>query len=106
MRWKWPDARLPWRIRREPTPEYDRRVSDRMRHVGYYLLDDGVALLKARIGYTTPARWKLRETLLSYPTAFYLIGIELTTFVTAFFLLSGLSSRTPILAGLLLLLLP
>jgi cyclic beta-1,2-glucan synthetase len=82
------------------------RRADRLRHVGYYLIDEGVVALKKRIGYQTPMRRWVRHAVLSSPSAFYLVGVELTTFVTVVCLLSGLSSLTPILAGLLLLLLP
>jgi cyclic beta-1,2-glucan synthetase len=82
------------------------RRADRLRHVGYYLIDKGVASLKSRLNYRTPWRRKLIDSVLSYPSSYYLIGVELTTFLTVVFLLSGLNTLTPLLAGLLLLLLP
>ena len=84
----------------------DARRADRLRHVGFYLIDDGVALLKTRLGWRPSWRRRLHDTVLAYPTTFYLIGVELTTFLTVLFLLSGLNTLTPILGGLLLLMLP
>ncbi|MEJ7606520.1 MAG: hypothetical protein WKF37_09680 [Bryobacteraceae bacterium] len=44
--------------------------------------------------------------MLANPNAYYLIGIEVTTLAIVVTLLSGLGTLTPIVAGLLLLLLP
>ncbi|HUK14840.1 MAG TPA: glucoamylase family protein [Bryobacteraceae bacterium] len=78
----------------------------RRRHVGYYLIDAGLKLLKKRIQYRTPLRNRLRETFLEFPAATYLIGIEVLTFVTVALLISFAGRLTPVFAGLLLLLLP
>jgi len=78
----------------------------RRMHVGYYLLDKGLALLKGSIEYRPPVRQRLRDLIDSAPTMFYLSGVELMTFVIVALLLSPLPSITPILAGLILLLLP
>jgi cyclic beta-1,2-glucan synthetase len=82
------------------------RAATRRSHAGYYLIDAGRAQLESRIGYRAPFRSYAKELFLRYPTAVYLIGIELITFATVAVLISGVGSLTPILAGLLLLLLP
>jgi cyclic beta-1,2-glucan synthetase len=74
--------------------------------VGYYLLDSGLGALRFRIGYRPQWMGRIRDTIRHAPNGFYLIGVEVTTFGTVAFLLSGLTVLTPILAGLLLLLLP
>ncbi len=79
---------------------------ERRRHVGYYLVDNGLARLKCSIEYRPTLRLRIREWILSAPAAFYLAGIEILTFVLVAALLSKLGSRTPIFFGLLLLLLP
>jgi cyclic beta-1,2-glucan synthetase len=84
----------------------DSRRANRLRHVGYYLIDEGVALLKSRLNCRVSWQKKLLDAIFAYPSTYYLIGVEVTTFVTVIFLLSGLNRMTPILAGLLLLLLP
>ena len=80
--------------------------SARRTHVGYYLVESGVPLLQERIGYDPTIRARMREAFLLHPTAFYLVGIELLTFLTVAMLISGTGPLTPILAALLLLLLP
>ena len=81
-------------------------LGTRRTHVGYYLVDGGLPLLEARIAYRPPVRARIREAFLRHPTAFYLVGIELLTFATVALLISGAGKLTPILAALLLLLLP
>ncbi len=82
------------------------RAARRRSHVGFYLIDDGLALLRARIRHRQPFALKVREAALSYPTTFYLVGIEIVTFLTVAILLSRAGQRTPIFAALLLLILP
>ncbi len=82
------------------------RVRFRRRHIGYYLVDEGRAQLEKVVDYRPPLREKVARWILSSPTGFYLIGVELVTFLVAVILLSGLPSLTPILGGLALLLLP
>ena len=84
----------------------DSRAGRRRSHVGYYLVDGGQALLKAHIGYHPPLPIRVREFILRFPTAFYLIGIELVTFFTVALLISKAGHLTPHTLGLLLLLLP
>jgi len=87
-------------------PTLDSRAALRRSHVGYYLIDRGREQLESRIAYRIPLRAYPKELFLRYPTASYLIGIELLTFFTVIALTSGVGSLTPILAGLLLLILP
>jgi len=82
------------------------RAAMRRSHVGYYLLDGGLRQLRRRIEYRIPLRDRIKEIALSYPTAVYLIGIELLTFGTVALLVSWVGALTPLLFGLLLLLLP
>ena len=59
-------------------------------HVGYYLIDDGVIGLEKSFDYRPSIRERLRRTLLSHPTFFYLGTIALiTVLVISVLLLSG-----------------
>jgi cyclic beta-1,2-glucan synthetase len=62
-------------------------------HVGYHLIDKGAPRLKAGLQYRPPLRTRLTDTIRNWPTAFYLIGIELTTLALAVYLLSFHKSR-------------
>ena len=53
---------------------------ERERHVGYYLVDAGLATLKARIGYRPRGIERVRSALLARPTLAYLGAIGLLTF--------------------------
>lgn len=88
------------------SPADDSRATVRRRHVGYYLIDRGLADLQAAIGYRPSPGDRLRDFVLSHATPLYLGGVEVLTFLTVVGLLSVLDAFTPILAGLLLLLLP
>ncbi len=94
-------------LAREALPVPDgSRARARRSHVGYYLLDSGLDRLKSRIHYRAPLRARPQELALRFPTTFYLAGIEVLTFATVAFLISGVGTFTPRLIGLLLLLLP
>ena len=94
-------------LAREGLPVRDgSRAGARRSHVGYYLLDGGRHRLKSRIHYRAPLRARPQELALRFPTTFYLVGIEVLTFATVAFLISGVGTFTPRLIGLLLLLLP
>ena len=64
--------------------------SERQRHVGFHLIDRGLERLQAGLGYHPPWRARLADTLLRWPTAFYLVTIELVTLGLAAGLLSFL----------------
>ena len=82
------------------------RAAVRRSHVGYYLIDGGLAELKERVLYRPPLPIRAKEAVLSFPTVFYLSGIEVLTFLTVALLISRTDRLTPLLGGLLLLLLP
>ncbi|MGJ5820114.1 glucoamylase family protein [Paludibaculum fermentans] len=80
--------------------------TDRTRHCGYYLLAEGVTELKSQIGYRTPWIEWISNIFRNNPTAVYLCGVEISTFLIVALLLSGLNAMTPLLGGILLTLLP
>ncbi len=82
------------------------RAARRRTHVGFYLIDRGLPLLKSRIEYRPPLTASLKEFALRYPASFYLVGIELITFFVVAALLSKAGHLTPRTGALLLLLLP
>ncbi len=73
-------------------------------HVGFHLIDDGVERLKAGLQYRPSARERLITAILHWPTAYYLIGIELVTLALATYLFTFLHSHLSWL-GLILFLL-
>ncbi|MEO8658472.1 MAG: glucoamylase family protein [Bryobacteraceae bacterium] len=79
---------------------------DLHRHVGYYLVDDGLAGFQKVIGCRTPWQGALRRWVLRRPEFFYLAGIELATFGVIALLLSRLSSLEPRFIAFWLLFLP
>ncbi|MGH9627609.1 MAG: glucoamylase family protein, partial [Bryobacteraceae bacterium] len=84
----------------------DPAVHLRRSHVGYYLIDKGEPVLKHKIGYRPSLFRRVRELILRNPNGFYLVGVELTTFLIVVSLLSGLDVLTPIVVGALMLLIP
>jgi hypothetical protein len=90
----------------ESVPPHDSRAVTRRRHVGFYLVDAGLALLQNRIGYAAPVAEKIVTAVRRYPSTFYLAGIEIATFLTVALLVLGAGCYTPMLAAILLLLLP
>ena len=82
------------------------RGAHRRSHVGYYLVDEGRKTLQALINYRPPALKQVSDTVLETPEAFFLAGIELVAFGIMAFALSGLRVGVPLVAALLLLLLP
>ncbi len=69
-------------------------------------MDSGLGKLQADIGYRPLWRERIGNMVLRTPVAFYLIGIELVTYIVVAVMLAGVDSLTPFFAGLLLLLLP
>ncbi len=82
------------------------RAAVRRAHVGFYLIDKGLAALKCIIAYRPAFRDRIVDGLESQPAAFYLIGIEVVTCLVVAMMLAGVNRLTPFFAGLLLLLLP
>jgi len=62
-------------------PVPDARVQARRTHVGFYLLDRGAVELRHRIGYRSPPRLWLVETVLGAPATFYMGGVLLLSAV-------------------------
>jgi cyclic beta-1,2-glucan synthetase len=81
-------------------------ASERRADTGYFLLDDGLPILRAELGYRAPLIRRVQTFITSNPTAFYLIGIEALTMILVYVLLGGLERLTPVFAGFFLLLLP
>ncbi len=82
------------------------RGEQRRAHVGFYLVDRGLPELRQLIGYRAPFSTRLRDAIMSHPNAFYLVGVELITFIIVLGLLSALDAISPVVAGFLLLILP
>ncbi|MDQ6758266.1 MAG: hypothetical protein M3Z32_00195, partial [Acidobacteriota bacterium] len=81
-------------------------AGERRANVGFYLIDEGVSILRAQLGYRSPFIRRVQSFITANPTAFYLIGIEFLTMMIVYSLLSGLDRLTPVFAGFFLLLLP
>jgi hypothetical protein len=58
------------------------RDTMRRRHVGYYLIDRGVNLLRSRIRYRPSFDTWLQNFVHRYPDEFYIIGIEFISLIT------------------------
>jgi hypothetical protein len=69
------------------------------------LIDRGAARLRQQVSYKPSARQRLRDFVRKYPTGFYLLGIEILTFLITVFLLQGLEAAT-LVAGFFLILMP
>jgi cyclic beta-1,2-glucan synthetase len=72
-------ARKAVELARALHPASSRRATERMSHVGYYLLGEGRFALKQAIGYDVPLKERVHEAILRSPTAFYFSGIALLT---------------------------
>lgn len=82
------------------------RMRDRRSHVGYYLIDEGRALLERQIRFRPSFPERVQRAVLAWPEAYYFVGIELLTFAIIAFLLIGVRAPVSLLAGFILLLLP
>ncbi|MGH9617389.1 MAG: hypothetical protein ACRD28_11665, partial [Acidobacteriaceae bacterium] len=58
-------------------PSVDERITTRLSHVGYYLVDDGLAELRKRCGFRPRVRDRVRSLLRSDPDDFYIGGIQI-----------------------------
>jgi cyclic beta-1,2-glucan synthetase len=56
------------------------REAVRTSHIGYYLVDQGVALLHARVGFRCPLRQRMQAVLRKFPDEWFLLGIGILTF--------------------------
>ena len=86
------------------------REALRRNHIGYYLVDQGVALLHARVGFRCPLRQRMQAVLRKFPDEWFLLGIGmLTCAITSTIVLAVLGigmSYGLVLISLLALLLP
>jgi hypothetical protein len=87
-------------------PPQDSRAVLRRRHVGFYLVDSGLPQMQKRIQYEPPAAEKIVNAVRRRPTAFFLAGIEIATFLIVSLLVPRAGLYTPTLAAIFLLLLP
>lgn len=87
-------------------PDEDIRLSERKKHVGYYLVDEGKEQLEKDVSYRPPFHKRIERTILHWPDIFYIVGIEVITVGLITFLLSGLHPVLPIFGAIALLLLP
>jgi cyclic beta-1,2-glucan synthetase len=91
-------------------PDSNPRVTLRRSHVGYYLLQEGAALLYQKVGYRPPFGERIQLFLLEHPDEFYLPAIEVIgSIVVLAVILPLVGSDTSlglILLSTLLLLLP
>jgi hypothetical protein len=80
------------------------RAAERRAHVGYYLVDAGEPLLRARVGYRPAFRQSIIDRLHAQPTGFYLaaIGITTATILLTVLYAIGYSAYAAIAAVLLL----
>lgn len=65
------------------------RLKARHGHVGFYLVDEGTAVLKRKLGFRPGLRQKALCLLLSHPNAFYLTSICLVTVAVIWAVLLG-----------------
>jgi len=88
----------------------DPRVVVRESHVGHYLVGDGTALLRERVGFRPTLIHRVRAFLRSHPDEFYLPGIEVLTFgimsAIVLVLTSTVTSPALILFAMAVLLIP
>jgi cyclic beta-1,2-glucan synthetase len=86
------------------------REALRRSHIGYYLVDQGVALLQARVGFRCPLKGRIQAKLRKFPDEWFLLGIGiLTCAITSAIMLAVLGAETSfglVLFSLLALLLP
>jgi cyclic beta-1,2-glucan synthetase len=84
----------------------DPRITERESHIGYYLADAGLPRLRHAVGYRPCLKQRVRDLLLRYPNACYLVGIEILTFLIVTFVLAGLPHLSSIVAGFFFLFIP
>jgi cyclic beta-1,2-glucan synthetase len=62
----------------------DSRAALRKSHVGYYLVDDGIPLLNAKVGFKYPLTQRIQTKLREYPDQWFLLGIGILTYAIVF----------------------
>jgi cyclic beta-1,2-glucan synthetase len=78
----------------------------RRMHVGYYLVDQGLPVLKALVGFRPPLVHRLADVVARRPTAFYLGGVAVVTLAIVIAMLEGIEVPAPAWVAFFLLLLP
>src|SRR5690348_4547148 len=68
--------------RNAPSPKSGDRGEEKRRHVGYYLVDRGLRLLRQQIRYRPSFDTWLQQFLRDNPDEVYIIGIEFVTLIT------------------------
>lgn len=88
----------------------DPRIALRESHIGYYLMDDGSAMLWRRIDFGPELRDRFRQTVRRYPDEILLVGITALTIIicaaSVWLLTSASTSPGLVLLSMLVLLLP
>jgi cyclic beta-1,2-glucan synthetase len=84
----------------------DERARARRGHVGFYLLGRGRKLMKQQIGYQPRGTQSFIETFRESPEAVYFLTLEFLVFLMMFFVVTSVSGAVPIIAAVLLLILP
>ena len=92
--------------RSEQNQSFQGRAKERRAHVGYYLVDDGQAILKRQIGYRPAFLGRIREAVLKSPDLIYVLGIEFTAIATVALLIPIFHIKFLGLLGLALILFP
>ena len=97
-------------LREEKQEPGDSRVSQREGHIGYYLVGEGAAELRRRVGFHPSLIHRVRNFLRTHPDEFYLPGIEILSFgimsAIVLVLTSQVTSPGLILFAMVVLLLP
>jgi cyclic beta-1,2-glucan synthetase len=78
----------------------------RRMHVGYYLVDRGLPVLKALVGFRPPLLHRVAEAIARRPTTSYLGGVAVVTLAIVGAILGGLELPAPAWVAFFLLLLP
>jgi len=100
------EAAIDLALRAERASRRGEKVSERSKHVGYYLTSAGQAALKEAIDYRPPLGRRTKEILLKWSDFFYLIGIELAMLAVVAFLISFSHLRPLPLVAIAFLILP
>ncbi|MGH9620976.1 MAG: glucoamylase family protein [Bryobacteraceae bacterium] len=91
-------------------PAKPQPLRERLRHVGYYLIDEtGSRELLRHCSYRTPIGTRLQRLLRTYPDEIYIIGIEFIALITVVLLIMSVVKHQEgagIVIGALLLILP
>lgn len=101
-------ARIALALAREQAekPHTNKRIHERLSHIGYFLIEDGFARMKSIVNYhAPPSRW-IRSLVLRFPSSFYMVGVELATLALVFWICTEMGSPRPIVAVLALLIIP